>query len=109
VPANESLRSASPANDLQGPRWVYPASVPFRVPATVVAELVTAAVLLLTWVAFSGAILVDLAVQPKNWRRICRGHFIRQPRRNLATLRWVAVRVMALPGHPAGRSPERLE
>jgi hypothetical protein len=87
----------------------YAVSVPLRIILTAVAEGVTIAVLVLTWVAFSGAVLVDLIVKPKNWRRLCRGHFILQPRRSAAMVRWVAVRIMAPPGYPVGRAPMRLE
>jgi len=87
----------------------YAVSLPLRVILTAIAEVSIIAVLVLTWVAFSGAVIVDLIVKPKDWRRLCRGHFIQQPRRSAAMVRWVAVRIMAPTGYPVGRAPMRLE
>jgi hypothetical protein len=91
------------------PSWRYWGSLPFRAVATVVAEAGMLVVLVLNWVAWTGAFVVDLALKPRRWRALCHVHFVNRTRQGVNMLRWVAVRVMAPPWYPVGRAPMQLE
>jgi hypothetical protein len=105
APAPPSPSSLEDGATKRVPRWHYWVSLPFRALATLVAEVGMLVVLLLNWVAFTGAFVVDLALKPRRWRELCRGHFVDRPRKSVDMLGWVARRVMAPPGYPVGRPP----
>ena len=104
-PAPSRIRPAAKPT----PSWLYWGSLPLRAVATLVAEAVMLVVLVLNWVAWTGAFVVDLALKPRRWRALCRRHFVNRTHKSAAMLRWVAVRVMAPPWYPVGRSPMQLE
>jgi hypothetical protein len=85
-------------------RWLYWLSLPLRAVVVVLVEVGMLVLLLLNWVAFTGAFVVDVALKPRRWRDLSRGHFVNRPRKSVAMLRWVALRILA-PGYPAGRPP----
>ncbi len=107
------LRRASPSRIRQpakpAPSWLYWGSLPFRAVTTVVAEAGMFVVLVLNWVAWTGAFVVDLVLRPRRWRALCRGHFVNRTRKSATMLRWVAMRVMAPPWYPVPRAPMQLE
>lgn len=105
APAPQAPSRLEPRTTKPASRWFYWVSLPFRAVAAVVAEAGMLVLLLLNWVAFTGAFIVDLALKPRRWRELCRGHFVNRPRKSVAMLGWVALRVMAPPGYPVGRPP----
>jgi fatty acid desaturase len=105
VPAPQAPSSLEPRATKKSPRWLYWVSLPLRAVAVLAAVAGMLVLLLLNWVAFTGAFVVDLVLKPRRWRELCRGHFVNRPRKSVAMLGWVALRIMAPPGYPVSRPP----